>query len=146
MTQFSEAEIQQIKEVHKEIEDIAYDLFLLSETQLEETAGLELLVFATFCFGIINEIALMKKLSSIQTYVITSLLLLTVFHYSEDQIDEIVQELFNTKDEHHPSLMYEITQRGMLGYHQYINDDLNDLKENLLDALAVAKEKGEEVI
>ncbi|MFF2094568.1 Imm48 family immunity protein [Paenibacillus sp. NPDC058174] len=132
---------QRIEEAKNEIVLIADQLFVLIGKRFKDTTELERQVLATFCFGMVNTIVLIKELNQIQTHAVIISCLTSVFKYSEDQAEDFTQELINSTDEEYHPVMFSIIRRGISGYQQYVNNQKDQLKSNILEVLAIVNKK-----
>ncbi|MGG3889853.1 Imm48 family immunity protein [Metabacillus fastidiosus] len=138
--ELSEHDKEKVREATEEITKISKELFNLIEKKFEETTELERQVLSAFCFGMVNVIVPLKDLPFLQTHAVTAALLINVFKYSEDQTEDFVQELLNSTDEDYHPVIFSIICRGTDGYNQYVNEQIDDLKENILEVLKIVNE------
>lgn len=138
--ELSDSDKKKIEEAKYEIITISSTIFSLINKRIDNTTELERQVLATFCFGMVNAIVFTKELNQLQTHSITTSLLTSIFLYSEEQSEEFTQELINSTDESYHPVMFSIIRRGLDGYHQYVRNEENQLKDNITDVLAIVNE------
>jgi polyhydroxyalkanoate synthesis regulator phasin len=130
-----------IEKVQCEISKLVDELFKLTKLKFENTTELERQVIATFCFGVINAMAVTEKLSQPQVQALTIAMLVGKFRYSNQQAIDFSQELINaTKKEYHP-VMNQIIHRGIDGHYQYVNNQKNQLRDNLINVINIVNGK-----
>jgi hypothetical protein len=130
-----------VKKVKDELTKLVNEIFKLINIKFEDTTELERQVIATFTFGLINAISLNEGLNQPQIHALTIAVLIDEFKYSEEQGASFSQELIKaTKREYHP-VMNNIIHRGIDGYYQYNDNQIDDLKDNITNVLDIVNKK-----
>lgn len=138
----SELEKTKIKSLTTEVSQFVNETFNLIEVTFETTTELERQVLAAFCFGMINALTVVESLNQAQIHALTINMLQKDFGYSSHQAISFAQDLINaTKKEYHP-VMNQIIHRGIDGHYQYINNQKNELKLNLINVINIVNGKG----
>ncbi|WP_088834166.1 Imm48 family immunity protein [Paenibacillus tyrfis] len=118
-----------------EITEFADRLFDLIEIPFTETTELERQLIAAFSFGAVMAVAVRDDLDQPQTHALTIAMLMRAFQYSEHQAAAFAHDLIQATDRNHHPTMNAIIHRGINGHYEYVNEEMEDLRQNLLDIL-----------
>lgn len=131
-----------LKVIRKENDRIFNHLFDIIEIPFENTTELQRQVLATFSFGMLNAIANINKLTPPDVHALTIIMLEETFKYSKDQSVAFADDLIKAVACKDPNNTHKaIIHRGIDGHYQYINGQLDKVKENILNIFEILEGK-----
>ncbi|WP_145153961.1 Imm48 family immunity protein [Paenibacillus sp. FSL H8-0280] len=143
MTDFLNSKFDEIEvsDAANELRLFSSKLFKIIGIRFEDTSEVERQVISAFCFGALNAIVQKGNFNQPQAHALIIALLINEFKYSEKQAVDFAEDLIKaTSKDYHP-VMNAIIHRGVDGYFQYVEDMLDDLKNNLLDVINTVNKK-----
>lgn len=99
-------------------------------------------IFGAFSFGIINGLAYEMKENPIKVQGIMIEILINVLKYMPNQASEFCQLLIDSTDRVSNPTIFAIIHRGMDGYYQMQNKEVQEFKNNFNEIVALIKAEG----